>query len=73
MQALYKCLHAVVDWMRASKLNFNPGKVEFLLVGGSHLWKTGQLPVLEVVALPLEEQVRSLGVLLDISLSLEAQ
>ncbi|XP_061451815.1 uncharacterized protein LOC133369973 [Rhineura floridana] len=61
-----------MDWMRANKLKLNPDKTEMLLVNGS----PDQLdvrPVLDEVTLPLKEQVRSLGVLLDPSLSLEAQ
>ncbi|XP_062990384.1 lactosylceramide 4-alpha-galactosyltransferase isoform X3 [Elgaria multicarinata webbii] len=67
------CLAATMDWMRANKLKLNPDKTETLLVGGSSDWMAGVQPVLDWVALPLKEQVRSLGVLLEPSLSLEAQ
>ena len=43
------------------------------LVGGSSDRIVGVQPVLDGVALPLKEQVRSLGVLLEPSLSLEPQ
>ncbi|XP_061460454.1 uncharacterized protein LOC133373973 [Rhineura floridana] len=72
VKVLNRCLAAIMDWMRANKLKLNPDKTEMLLVNGS----PDQLdvrPVLDEVTLPLKEQVRSLGVLLDPSLSLEAQ
>ncbi|KAF7239271.1 Inactive carboxypeptidase-like protein X2 [Varanus komodoensis] len=59
--------------MRANKLKLNPDKTEVLLVGGSSSW-VGDLGLALVrVALPLKERVRSLGVLLDLELSLEVQ
>ena len=54
-------LAAAIDWMRANKLRLNPDKTEMLLVGGSSDWVVGVQPVLDGVALPLKEQVRSLG------------
>ena len=62
-----------MEWMRANKLKLNPDKTEMLLVSGSSERIVGVQPVLDGVALPLKEQVRSLGVLLEPSLSLEAQ
>ena len=59
--------------MRANKLKLNPDKTEMLLVGGSSDWMVGVQPVLDGAALPLKEQVHSLGFLLESSLSLEAQ
>ncbi|KAF7246633.1 RNA helicase Mov10l1, partial [Varanus komodoensis] len=62
-----------MGWMRANKLKLNPDKMEVLLVGGLG-FREGELNlVLSGVALPLREKVRSLGVLLDPELSLEAQ
>ena len=49
------------------KLELNHNKTEALWVGGSQVWELGCLPVLDGVALPLKEQVHSLGVLLDSS------
>ncbi|KAF7242518.1 LINE-1 retrotransposable element ORF2 protein [Varanus komodoensis] len=51
------CLAEVMGWMRANKLKLSPDKTEVLLVGGSGFG----------------DKVRSLGVLLDPELSLEAQ
>ncbi|KAF7246443.1 Protein NEL [Varanus komodoensis] len=62
------CLAEVMGWMRANKLKLNPDKTEVLLVGGSGFGE-GDLKV----ALPPRDKVRSLGVLLDPELSLEAQ
>ena len=58
--------------MRANKLKLNPDKMEALWIGGSRVWELGKQPVLDGVTL-LKEQMHSLGVLLDPSLSLEAQ
>ncbi|KAF7254804.1 RNA-directed DNA polymerase from mobile element jockey [Varanus komodoensis] len=51
----------------------NPDKTEVLLVGESGLGEGELNLVLNGVALPLRDKVRSLGVLLDPELSLEAQ
>ncbi|KAF7251302.1 putative uncharacterized transposon-derived protein F52C9.6, partial [Varanus komodoensis] len=55
------------------KLKLNPDKTEVLLVGGSSFGEGELNLVLNRVALPLRDKVRSLGVLLDPELSLEAQ
>ncbi|KAF7247451.1 B-cell linker protein [Varanus komodoensis] len=69
---LNRCLAEVMGWMRTNKLKLNPDKMEVLLVGGSG-FGVGDLDlVLYGVALPLRDKVRSLGVLLDPELSLEA-
>uniref|UniRef100_A0A803SN06 Reverse transcriptase domain-containing protein n=1 Tax=Anolis carolinensis TaxID=28377 RepID=A0A803SN06_ANOCA len=73
VQVLNQCLAAVSDWMRANKLKLNPDKTEVLLVSRKAEQGIGLQPVLDGVALPLKTQVRSLGVLLDSSLSLEPQ
>ncbi|XP_062831034.1 probable RNA-directed DNA polymerase from transposon BS [Anolis carolinensis] len=70
---LNQCLTAVSSWMRANKLRLNPDKTEALLVSRGTNWGIGWQPVLNRVALPLRAQVRSLGVLLDSSLTLKAQ
>uniref|UniRef100_A0A803SRC4 Reverse transcriptase domain-containing protein n=1 Tax=Anolis carolinensis TaxID=28377 RepID=A0A803SRC4_ANOCA len=68
-----QCLVAVMAWMRANKLKLNPDKTEVLEVSRKSDRGIGWQPVLNGVALPLKAQVRSLGVLLDSSLTLEAQ
>ncbi|XP_061487325.1 prostacyclin synthase isoform X3 [Rhineura floridana] len=73
VDVLNRCLAATMDWMRANKLRLNPDKTEMLLVGGSPDQMVDVRPILDGVALPLNAQIRSLGVLLDPSLSLEAQ
>ncbi|KAF7248769.1 Transcription elongation factor A protein 2 [Varanus komodoensis] len=67
------CLAEVMGWMRANKLKLNPDKTEVPLVGGSGFGEGELNLVLNGVALPLRDKVRSLGVLLDPELSLEAQ
>ncbi|KAF7247602.1 Cytosolic 5'-nucleotidase 3A [Varanus komodoensis] len=70
---LNQCLAEVVEWMRANKLKLNPDKTEVLLVGRSGFGEGGFDLVLNGATLPLRDKVRSLGVLLDPELSLEAQ
>ncbi|KAF7249944.1 Succinate--CoA ligase [GDP-forming] subunit beta, mitochondrial [Varanus komodoensis] len=70
---LNRCLAEVMGWMRANKLKLSPDKMEVLLVGRSGFGEGELNPVLNGVALPLRDKVRSLGVLLDPELSLEAQ
>lgn len=52
-------------WMRAKKLKFNQNKTEVLLVNGRAPRGLMSKPLLRGVALPLNKQVFSLGVLLD--------
>uniref|UniRef100_A0A803T4Q0 Reverse transcriptase domain-containing protein n=1 Tax=Anolis carolinensis TaxID=28377 RepID=A0A803T4Q0_ANOCA len=73
VQVLNQCLAAVSDWMRANILKLNLDKTEVLLVSRKAEQGIGLQPVLDRVALPLKTQVRSLGVFLDSSLSLEPQ
>ncbi|KAF7250783.1 Cullin-5 [Varanus komodoensis] len=70
---LNRCLAEVMRWMSASKLKLNPDKTEVLLVGGSGFGEGELNLVMNGVALPLRDKVRSLGVLLDPELSLETQ
>uniref|UniRef100_A0A803TMD6 Reverse transcriptase domain-containing protein n=1 Tax=Anolis carolinensis TaxID=28377 RepID=A0A803TMD6_ANOCA len=72
-QILNQCLAAVMGWMRANKLKLNPDKTEVLQVSRMSDRGIGWLPVLDGAALPLKAQVRSLGVLLDSALTLDAQ
>ncbi|KAF7242143.1 putative RNA-directed DNA polymerase from transposon BS [Varanus komodoensis] len=67
------CLAEVMGWMRAHKLKLKPDKTEVLLVGRSGFGEGELNLVLNGFALPLRDKVRSLGVLLDPELSLEAQ
>ncbi|KAF7247787.1 BMP-binding endothelial regulator protein [Varanus komodoensis] len=70
---LNRCLAEVMGWMRANKLKLNPDKTEVFLVGGSGFGEGDLDLVLNGVALALKDRVRSLGVLLDPELLLEAQ
>ncbi|KAF7250062.1 Receptor-type tyrosine-protein phosphatase gamma, partial [Varanus komodoensis] len=69
---LNRCLTEVMGWMRA-KLKLNPDKTEVLLVGGLGFGEGDLNLVLNGVALSLRDKVRTLGVLLNPELSLEAQ
>ncbi|XP_061487038.1 uncharacterized protein LOC133387065 isoform X3 [Rhineura floridana] len=73
VDVLNHCLAATMDWMRANKLRLNPDKTEMLLVDGFSDRMVDTYPILDGVTLPLKDRVRSLGVVLDSSLSLEAQ
>ncbi|XP_053169630.1 uncharacterized protein LOC128353010 [Hemicordylus capensis] len=73
VDVLNRGLEAVMGWMWANKLKLNPDKMEVILVSRRANRDKDILPVLDGVALPLKEQVRSLGVLLDPALLLEAQ
>uniref|UniRef100_A0A803SSM3 Reverse transcriptase domain-containing protein n=1 Tax=Anolis carolinensis TaxID=28377 RepID=A0A803SSM3_ANOCA len=70
---LDQCLAAVFAWMRVNKLRLNPDKTEVLQVSRKSDRGIGWQPVLDGVTLPLKAQVRSLGVLLNSGLTLEAQ
>ncbi|XP_061477478.1 uncharacterized protein LOC133381914 [Rhineura floridana] len=72
VNVLNRCLAATMDWMRTNKLRLNPDKTEMLLVDGFSDRMVDIYPVLDGVTLPLKEQVRSLGVILDSCLTLEA-
>ncbi|XP_061438561.1 protein arginine N-methyltransferase 8 isoform X6 [Rhineura floridana] len=72
VDVLNRCLAATMDWMTTSKLRLNPDKTEMLLVDGFSDQMVDIYPVLDGVTLPLKEQVCSLGIILDSSLSLEA-
>uniref|UniRef100_A0A803TBP9 Reverse transcriptase domain-containing protein n=1 Tax=Anolis carolinensis TaxID=28377 RepID=A0A803TBP9_ANOCA len=73
VQVLNWCLATVSDWMRANRLKLNSDKTEVLLVSRRAEQGIGLQPVLDRVTLSLKTQVRSLGVILDSSLSLEPQ
>ncbi|KAF7246016.1 Potassium voltage-gated channel subfamily KQT member 4 [Varanus komodoensis] len=67
------CLAKVMGGMRANELKLKPDKMEVLLVSGSGFQVIDFGPVLYGIALPLKDRGRSLAVLLDPELSLEAQ
>nr|GFC52549.1 hypothetical protein [Tanacetum cinerariifolium] len=73
VDVLNRCLEAVGSWMGANKLKLNPDKTEVLLVQKSTTQVLDHRPALNGVVLPLKEQVRSLGVLLDAQLLLDSQ
>uniref|UniRef100_R4GDH7 Reverse transcriptase domain-containing protein n=1 Tax=Anolis carolinensis TaxID=28377 RepID=R4GDH7_ANOCA len=70
--SFHQCLEAVTGWLRASRLRVNPAKTEILWLGrpgGREI----QLPTLDGETLRLSSSVKSLGVLLDPLLTMEAQ
>ena len=72
--ALTKCLEAVTIWLRQSLLKLNPQKTEVLSVGNKKPTDVEiRLPQLDGTTLTTSTTVKSLGVILDTSLSMEAQ
>ena len=72
--ALTKCLEAVTIWLRQSHLKMNPQKTEVLWVGNKKTTDMEiHLPQLGGTTLTTSITVKSLGVILDASLSMEAQ
>uniref|UniRef100_A0A803SQV2 Reverse transcriptase domain-containing protein n=1 Tax=Anolis carolinensis TaxID=28377 RepID=A0A803SQV2_ANOCA len=70
--SFHQCLEAVTGWLRASRLRVNPAKTEILWLGrpgGREI----QLPNLDGETLRPSSSVKSLGVLLDPLLTMEAQ
>uniref|UniRef100_A0A803TD93 Reverse transcriptase domain-containing protein n=1 Tax=Anolis carolinensis TaxID=28377 RepID=A0A803TD93_ANOCA len=70
--SFHQCLEAVTGWLRASRLRVNPAKTEILWLGrpgGREI----QLPTLDGETLCPSSSVKSLGVLLDPLLTMEAQ
>uniref|UniRef100_A0A670I2H7 Reverse transcriptase domain-containing protein n=1 Tax=Podarcis muralis TaxID=64176 RepID=A0A670I2H7_PODMU len=70
---LTRCLEAVAGWLRGSRLKLNPSKTEVLWLGRDDMGSRGQLPSLAGVQLVPASSVKSLGVIFDTSLSMEAQ
>ncbi|XP_062824300.1 uncharacterized protein LOC134295487 [Anolis carolinensis] len=68
----HQCLKAVTGWLRASRLRVNPAKTEILWLGQPGSWDI-QLPSLDGEVLCPSPLVKSLGVLLDPLLTIEAQ
>ncbi|CAI7934913.1 Hypothetical predicted protein [Podarcis lilfordi] len=63
----------VGGWMAANRLRLNPDKTEVLFWGDREQAGVEDSLVLNGVTVPLKDQVRSLGVILDSQLSMEAQ
>uniref|UniRef100_A0A803U0W5 Reverse transcriptase domain-containing protein n=1 Tax=Anolis carolinensis TaxID=28377 RepID=A0A803U0W5_ANOCA len=66
------CLEALSNWLRASRLKVNPAKTEILWHGRS-TGLTHLLPTFDGAALSPSPTVKSLGVVLDSQLTMEAQ
>uniref|UniRef100_A0A670IW23 Reverse transcriptase domain-containing protein n=1 Tax=Podarcis muralis TaxID=64176 RepID=A0A670IW23_PODMU len=73
VKVLCECLEAVGGWMAANGLKLNPDKTEVLFWGDRGRAGVEDSLVLNGVTVPLKDQVRSLGVILDSQLSMEAQ
>uniref|UniRef100_A0A670J4S4 Reverse transcriptase domain-containing protein n=1 Tax=Podarcis muralis TaxID=64176 RepID=A0A670J4S4_PODMU len=73
VKVLCECLEAVGGWMAANRLRLNPDKTEVLFLGDRTRAGVEDSLVLNGVTVPLKDQVRSLGVILDSQLSMEAQ
>uniref|UniRef100_A0A670K1D9 Uncharacterized protein n=1 Tax=Podarcis muralis TaxID=64176 RepID=A0A670K1D9_PODMU len=73
VKVLCECLEAVGGWMAANRLRLNPDKTEGLFLGDRGRVGVEDSLVLNGVTVPLKDQVRSLGVILDAQLSMEAQ
>uniref|UniRef100_A0A670IWM0 Reverse transcriptase domain-containing protein n=1 Tax=Podarcis muralis TaxID=64176 RepID=A0A670IWM0_PODMU len=70
---LTRCLEAVAGWFHGSQLKLNPSKTEVLWLGRDGMGMRDQLPSLAGVQLVPLPSVKSLSVILDASLSMEAQ
>jgi hypothetical protein len=69
-----QCIDDVKRWMRGMRLKMNSGKTEFIVLSTPHTARVmGEIPVLHVgdSDVAASEVVRSLGVFLDRTLSLE--
>ena len=71
--ALTECLKAVTNWLRQSRLKLNPQKIEVLWVGKKQSDVEIRLPHLDGTPLTTSTTIKSLGVIFDASLSIEAQ
>uniref|UniRef100_A0A803SMB9 Reverse transcriptase domain-containing protein n=1 Tax=Anolis carolinensis TaxID=28377 RepID=A0A803SMB9_ANOCA len=70
--SFHQCLEAIIGWLRSSSLRVNPAKTEFLWLGRPGSGDI-QLPTLDGEVLRPSSLVKSLGVLLDPSLTMQAQ
>uniref|UniRef100_A0ABM5FTP4 Reverse transcriptase domain-containing protein n=1 Tax=Pogona vitticeps TaxID=103695 RepID=A0ABM5FTP4_9SAUR len=71
--SLQRCLGAVLQWMQENGLRLNPDKTEVLRVGGPVDGGLGNSLMYWGVALAAKSGVRSLGVHLDPTLTMETQ
>ena len=72
-ECLENCLEAVVDWLKWSWLKLNPAKTEVLWLGRYAERHLQELPALDGMILTPVVSARSLGVILDSTLSMESQ
>ena len=72
-ECLASCLEAMVDWLKRSWLKLNPAKTEVLWLGRHAERQMRELPALDGTQLTPVPSVKSLGVILDSSLTMEAQ
>ena len=70
---LASCMEAVVDWLKQSRLKLNPAKTEVLWLGRHAERQLRELLALDGTQLTPVQLVKSLGIILDSSLSMEAQ
>lgn len=73
MQMLDQCLVSVMNWMWVNKMKLHHGKTEALLISGTQVQKKEKSGCLFRLPFSLKEQVHSLGLLFNSSLSVEAQ
>ena len=71
--SLERCLDAVLGWMRDNKLRLNLDKMEILQVGAPSVCDLGASLFFGGGTFSMKDEVRSLGVLLDASLSMAFQ
>ena len=73
-ERMTRCIHDVEKWMSVMKLKMNSKKTEIIVLASRHSARSmGTIPVLHIgdSDVELSRVVRSLGVLLDCSLSME--
>ena len=71
--ALTKCLEAMMKWLHQSRLKLNPQKTEVLWIRKKNSDEEICPPCLDGTPLTISTTVKNLGVILDTSLSMEAQ
>uniref|UniRef100_A0A8C1LVW7 Reverse transcriptase domain-containing protein n=2 Tax=Cyprinus carpio TaxID=7962 RepID=A0A8C1LVW7_CYPCA len=72
--ALGECLSELKDWFSSNFLQLNSSKTEILLVGSKNTISKSNISSLEInnCSVPLSNQVKSLGVIFDTTLSFES-
>lgn len=73
LEVLDRALQTVAGWLRHNQLKLNPIKMQVLHLSHGGLESGIQIPVLDEMPLVSSPNMRSLGVILDGVLSLEAQ